>query len=151
MVRTDLVIREATSRDGRAIGPLSAELGYTASSAETVARLNRVLDAPGHRVLVAESPDEGIVGWVHVFGTLRVESAPFAELGGLVVSEGFRGRGAGTRLVNAAEQWAWDNGFYTLRARSRNERGGAHAFYENLGFECSKIQKVFDRSLQGNS
>ena len=151
MTKTDLEIRIATSRDAQAIGPLTAELGYATSASETAARLDGVLDAPGHRVFVAESAEKGIVGWVHVFGALRVESDPSAELGGLVVRDSFRGRGAGTRLVNAAEQWASDNGYCTLRVRSRTERSGAHDFYESLGFECSKIQKVFDRSLLGDS
>jgi GNAT superfamily N-acetyltransferase len=151
MGKTDLVIRAATSRDAQAISPLIADLGYPATPAETTARLDRVLGTPGHRVLVAESHDKKIIGWVHVFGAVRVESDPFAELGGLVVAKKFRGCGAGTRLVNAAGTWASVNGFSKLRIRSRTERSGAHAFFESLGFAFFKNQKIFERPTKENS
>ena len=150
MGRFEIVIRSAASRDAPTLCSLAAELGYPASTEDMAARLDCLLEVPGHGVLVAEYAGAGIIGWVHVFGAYRVESDPCAEIGGLVVAERYRGNGAGARLVNAAEKWAAENGFGTLKVRCRKERNGAHAFYESLGFACSKTQKVFERSVKGD-
>ena len=150
MNEINLGIRVATAGDAPALGKLATELGYPATAAETTDRLRRVLEAPGHWVLVAATAAHEIIGWVHVFGTLRVESDGFAELGGLVVAESWRGRGAGTRLVAAAERWASDSGYSKLRIRSHVERADAHAFFERLGFSGCKTQRVFERSLRGD-
>jgi GNAT superfamily N-acetyltransferase len=151
MREVETAIRSATSDDAEDLARLAGELGYLSSTEETLTRLRRVMTAPGNSVLVAEDANEGVVGWVHVFGAVRVESDGFAELGGLVVAERWRGRGAGARLVAAAERWALDNGFRTMRIRSRAERGGAHGFFKRLGYLSSKTQKVFERPLQGVS
>ena len=150
MKERDLIIRAAGPGDAPALGALSTELGYPSSAAENADRLERVLAASGHRVLVAETEAHEIIGWIHVFGTVRVESDGFAELGGLVVTESWRGRGAGTRLVTAAERWASDHGYHKLRIRSRVERAEAHGFFERLGFAGCKTQRVFERSLAGD-
>ncbi len=143
-------IRVAIPGDGPAVGPLATELGYPNNRAETADRLGRVLATPGNRVLVAETEEQEVIGWIHVFGTVRVESEGFAELGGLVVAEIWRRRGVGAQLVAAAEQWAIENGYLRLRIRSREERTEAHRFFERLGFVAHKTQHVFDRLLARN-
>jgi GNAT superfamily N-acetyltransferase len=145
MQETAVVIRPANREDAPALHPLVEELGYFAASIAD--RLCRVLDTTGHHVLVAETRKGQTVGWIHVFGTVRVESDPFAEIGGLVVARSFRGCGAGRRLVAAAERWARDNGYDTLRIRSRTERADAHRFFELQGYSVCKTQRVFERSL----
>jgi GNAT superfamily N-acetyltransferase len=143
-------IRVAIPGDGPVVSPLATELGYPDNRAETADRLGRVLATPGNRVLVAETEEREVIGWIHVFGTVRVESEGFAELGGLVVAESWRGRGVGAQLVAAAERWAMDNGYLKLRIRSREERTEAHRFFERLGFVAHKTQHVFERPLVGD-
>jgi GNAT superfamily N-acetyltransferase len=147
MGNTDFVVRAADPCDAQALGPLAAELGYLNTGDETADRLRKVLASESHAVLVAETEQLGIIGWVHVFGTVRVESDAFAELGGLVVAESSRGRGVGARLVASADRWAFDNGYHKLRIRSRVERSEAHGFFERLGFVSRKTQRVFERPL----
>ncbi len=149
MSESDFFIRVAIAGDARAVGRLATELGYPNNRAETADRLAEVLATPGHRVLVAETAEQEVVGWIHVYGTIRVGSDSFAELGGLVVTEGWRGRGVGTQLVAASEQWALDNSYRKLRIRSREERTEAHDFFRRLGFVSCKTQRVFERSLGG--
>lgn len=150
MSESEFFIRVAIPGDAQAVGRLATELGYPNNSAKTADRLAVVLATPGHRVLVAETADQEVVGWIHVFGTVRVESDSFAELGGLVVAERRRGRGVGTQLVAASEQWALDNSYRKLRIRSREERTEAHDFFRRLGFVGCKTQRVFERSLVGD-
>jgi GNAT superfamily N-acetyltransferase len=151
MSGTEFIIRAAIPRDAAPLGLLSTELGYPSNGVETAERLRRLLETPGHAVLVAETAELEIVGRIHAFGTLRVEAGGFAELGGLVVSKSWRGRGVGARLVNSAESWALNNGYHKLRIRSREERDEAHGFYRHLGFVGCKTQRVFERRLAEDS
>lgn len=90
--------------------------------------------------------DDQVVGWVHVFLAQRIESEPFAELGGLVVAESHRRHGIGGRLLGRAEEWSVGCGAAKLRVRVRYGRDKARTFYQNLGFTLEKEQGVFDKS-----
>ena len=141
-------IRRATPADLEALTALAAQLGYPSSSAEIEARLRRLSAHPDlHAVYVAETPPGAVVGWMHVFISARVESDPFAEIGGLVVDQQQRRAGVGEALVAAAETWARERGLATLRVRSNVVREHAHRFYERRGFEQIKQQAVFHKQL----
>ena len=135
-------IRAARDGDARAIAALSGELGYPTRAEDVGRRLTRVARADDHAVYVADD-DGSVVGWIHVFASLRLESEPFAELGGLVVGEAWRGRGIGRRLIERASRWARDQSFEALRVRTRAEREDAHRFYRRIGFRLAKTQRVF--------
>ncbi len=139
-------IRSATGDDAGALAALSGELGYPARAEDVARRLSAISAATGHAVYVAEA-DGSILGWIHVFGALRLESEPFAELGGLVVAEAHRGRGIGRLLIERASRWAREGGYQALRVRTRAERADAHRFYERVGFRRVKTQKVFVMEL----
>jgi GNAT superfamily N-acetyltransferase len=140
-----LVIRPIIENDVESVARLSRELGAGAESDEITQRISGILTESGQQVLVAESPKGEVVGWVHVFSAPRVQSEPFAELGGLVVAETERRNGIGGQLVAAAEGWAHSNGCQVLRIRSRLERSAAHCFLESSGFRRVKSQHVFER------
>jgi GNAT superfamily N-acetyltransferase len=91
---------------------------------------------------VAEAAGE-VAGWLHAATALRLESPPYAEIGGLVVEERRRGQGIGERLVRAAIGWAGERGYAELRVRSNVVRADAHRFYRRLGFASVKTQAVF--------
>jgi len=88
---------------------------------------------------------------MHVFLAFRVESDPFAEIGGFVVTEQHRGRGIGRLLLVAAEDWAKNHGIKKLRVRTRSTRLDAQVFYERLGFSQTKEQPVLDKSIEPNA
>ena len=136
-------IRSATVDDLGAITTLSGELGYPSRTEDVERRFSKIMAAAGdHGVYVAQA-DDGVVGWIHVFGAFRLESEPFAEIGGLVVAASHRGRGLGRLLCERAGQWARDHGFRALRVRTRVEREATHRFYERVGFRRAKTQEVF--------
>ncbi|MGB5986683.1 MAG: GNAT family N-acetyltransferase [Desulfobacterales bacterium] len=139
-------IRNASIHDAASLADLSTQLGYPSSFRQAADRLGVTLRSSEHLVLVACFPDGVVVGWVHVFLALRVESDSFAEVGGFVVSEQYRGRGIGRALLVAAEDWVRRRGIVKLRVRSHSTRREAHAFYEQLGFSMTKEQHVFDKS-----
>lgn len=142
-----LEIRSAAARDVAALAELSEQLGYPSTPREVRERLTRLRRAEDHRVFVAVAADGRLLGWIHAYVALRIESDPFVEIGGLVVREEARGRGLGSRLVAAAEAWARSRGVPKLRVRSRTGRRRAHAFYRRLGFTDAKEQLVLDRQL----
>ena|SRR5215210_2393854 len=141
-------IREAASSDAAALAALSTQLGYLMQPGDAEERLRILGERPANAILVAEE-DEVVAGWIHVCGMQFFESPPFAEIGGLVVGEGSRGKGVGKLLVEAAVRWAAERGYRNLRVRSNTIREDAHRFYEREGFRRVKTQVVLDRNLRG--
>lgn len=105
-----------------------------------------LLESDGHRVWVAETED-GIVGWLHAFIAWRVGVAPFIEIGGLVVSEGCRRIGVGSKLIAEVNAWARQKGL-AVRVRCHSERDATHSFYKSQGFSLLKQQYVFESKVR---
>ncbi len=139
-----MITREATASDAAALAALSTQLGYATQPGEAAERLS-ALGSAG-TVLVAEE-NGAVLGWIHVCGVQFFQSPPFAEVGGLVVDEASRGRGAGKLLLEAGARWAAERGYRKLRVRSNVVREDAHRFYEREGFQRVKTQVVLDRRL----
>lgn len=142
-----LIIRRARRGDAERIAALSGELGYPATPAQISERLRRLVPASQHAVFVAESPENGVIGWIHVSTDHLLEGETRAEVNGLVVADGRRSFGAGARLLEAAEQWARQNGCKNVNVRSNVVRERAHAFYLRQGYEHYKTQKAFRKTL----
>jgi GNAT superfamily N-acetyltransferase len=140
------VIRPARLEDAPVVADLGTQLGYPTSPEQAETRLRDLLDRADHAVLVAEEAG-AVIGWAHVAAMPHVVNDPFAELVALVIDENRRGRGTGAALVEAVSDWAARNGFRTLRVRSNVVRERAHRFYDRLGFERTKSQVVFAKSL----
>ncbi len=164
---TTATVRAATLADAAAIARLSGQLGYPATPEEVVHRLRQIERDARHAVYVAEFtgeelPGAGIgaartsstsaatgpvIGWIHVQVCHALVSYPCAEIAGLVIDERHRGHGVGRVLMTHAEQWARENACREVRLRSNIIRAGAHAFYDKLGYETIKTQKVFRKLL----
>jgi GNAT superfamily N-acetyltransferase len=141
-------IRAAAPGDAAAVARLSAQLGYPAEAASVGERLAQLAGAPeAHAVLVSVDGEGAVTGWLHVSVERTVESEPYAEIRGLVVDEGSRGRGLGGALVRAAVAWSRGRGLRRVRVRSNVVRERTRAFYLRLGFTVKKTQAVFDLDL----
>jgi len=145
--KLNLNIRHAQIDDLSVLTNLCIELGYKSTINEIKKRLDKIQKSKSDLILVAVEKGT-VIGWIHVFSTLRLESDPFAEIGGLVVSSRHRGKGVGKILVREAEKWARENGFINIRVRSRTSRDGAKQFYESEGYIVIKEQNVFEKSLK---
>jgi GNAT superfamily N-acetyltransferase len=140
-------IRRAKRADAPRIAVLSGQLGYPATTAQMRARLLGIKPASQHAVFVADLPDDGVIGWVHVSRQPLLEVEMRAEVNGLVVAEGQRSLGAGAQLLAAAEDWARKHGCKGMSVRSNVIRERAHQFYERHGYEHYKTQKSFRKPL----
>jgi GNAT superfamily N-acetyltransferase len=140
------MIRSAIDKDAGAIATLSGQLGYEVSRTEAQDRLAAIRARSDGEVFVAESGGT-VVGWVMVVGAHPLVNPACAEIGGLVVDEGRRGRGIGRELMAAAEGWAVSMGYASVRLRSNVIREAAHAFYRRLGYSETKRQAVFSKAV----
>jgi GNAT superfamily N-acetyltransferase len=139
-----LVVRPLEPNDASAVSDLIRELGY-ARSPQSVLEWIADLGAAGRQAAFVACFDNQVVGWIEVSVERRLQSAPFALIGGLVVKEGFRGRGIGRRLCQHAEAWGWDRCVEKVRVTSRSTRADAHRFYERDGYEVVKTSLVFEK------
>jgi GNAT superfamily N-acetyltransferase len=142
-----LKVRRAKSADAPQLAVLTGQLGYPATTAQIHARLRAIRPASQNAVFVADSKEDGVVGWLHVSREALLESDVRAEVNGLVVAEGQRSLGAGAQLLAAAEEWALKDGCKSMSVRSNVIRERAHKFYERHGYEHYKTQKSFRKPL----
>lgn len=140
-------VRPMTSAEAEEVAALCSQLGYPASPAEVAHRLSLLDGHEDSAAFVAEDSDESIAGWIQVAGRVLLETAPYAEVGGLIVDERLRGQGIGRMLLDAAEAWAQRRGYDELRLRSNIVREDAHAFYAHLGYEPMATSHLFRKPL----
>jgi GNAT superfamily N-acetyltransferase len=126
-------IRRATAADATAMAELLAQLGYPANAGDLPGRL-RAVEAEGGAIILAIDDAGAPIGLAQFakHATIHAE-APVAYITALVTSASVRGRGVGRALVNAAEDWAREQGCVKLSVTSAEHRADAHAFYPKCG------------------
>ena len=142
-----ILIRIAEINDSESITELSNQLGYETRNVDIQNRLNNILINADNCVYVATENGK-IVGWIHGFYSLRIESEFFVEIGGLVVDENFRKSGIGKKLVDKVIEWSKLKDCGKVRVRCNVIRKESHRFYENIGFEINKEQKIFNKRVE---
>ena len=138
-------IRAITEDDAEAVAMLSLELGYERSAQQIAGWIAAAATRPSEQAAFVACASGEVTGWIEVSIERRLQSAPFAMIGGLVVRDGERGCGVGRQLCQRAEVWAWDQGLDTVRVTSRSTREGAHRFYLRDGYEWIKTSLVFEK------
>ncbi len=133
-------IRPTRLDDADRLGPLFDSLGYPASSAAIRARLARVEGDPAYESWVAPRDGE-LAGFaaghlVHPFERDR----PAAQLVALAVAPTSQRTGVGAHLCRQFEQWAGANRADRLIVTSGEDRRGAHAFYERMGYDRNGVR-----------
>jgi len=145
--KSELRIRCVRSNDAGRVAELSGQLGYPATVNEMRGRLKAAMADKDGACFVAESREEGVIGWIHVSVRPLVEVEQRAEVNGLVVEEKARSRGAGAMLLAAGATWARGKRCKGMSVRSNVLRERAHGFYLRNGYEHYKTQKAFRKGL----
>jgi len=143
----NIQIRLIKESDAVAVRSLSGQLGYRLSAEETVENIRDVLSNRDQAAFVA-CLDGVVIGWIHIFRTVRLESKSFIEIGGLIIDENYRKQGVGKLLVRSAGELAKGEHIGKLRVRCNKKRIEAHQFYRALGFTEFKEQKVFELTIE---
>jgi GNAT superfamily N-acetyltransferase len=135
-------IREAAASDAGSIAGLISKLGYPTLESDMIQRLARVQGDSSYRTLVAE------VG-ASVVGMVGCGLAPYYERNGvycrllvLAVDERLRRNGIEQALIQAAEQWAAEQGASAMLVNSAHRRRDAHGFYERAGYRSTGVRFV---------
>jgi GNAT superfamily N-acetyltransferase len=129
-----LLVRDSVPDDYKVLTSLIGELGYPAGEEKVRERLARIYADKNAKTLVAELNGRA-VGFIGLHKSYGYESdGCFVRMTALVTSEAYRGKGIGTRLVQAAEEWAEEEKASCLVLSSRTDRHEAHEFYQKRGF-----------------
>ena len=142
-----LQIRSIEPRDTDAVNLLIRQLGYERTLEGARSWIDRVAARGTEQAAFVACMDEEVCGWVEVSIEQRLQTTPFALIGGLVVKEGVRGMGVGRRLCEQAETWTRQRGLDTLRLTSRSTREAAHQFYLRAGYRQVKTSLAFEKKL----
>lgn len=146
MTLTITQLTEINEKEAEALTKLSAQLGYQSTVSELTDRTSKILLSPHDCIFVARQNGE-IIGWIHAFLAIRVESDLYVEIAGLVVDQDFRKLNLGKQLISAVCDWSKTLGIQKLRVRCNVTRTATHQFYEHLGFLINKQQKIFELAL----
>src|SRR5215468_4200936 len=141
-----MIVRTAGRDDAGPVAALAAQLGYDEAEDEIRRRIEEIRAQGNGEIYVAVVPPDIVVGWIQVFALLLVEMPPLAEVGGIVVDSRYRRIGVGRSLMEAAEQWARQNGLATLRLRNL-QRSDAREFYRRLGYREVAASTLFSKLL----
>jgi ribosomal protein S18 acetylase RimI-like enzyme len=98
------------------------------------------------RGIILATSNSKVIGMVSYVLIDRLNQ-PLSELWipELVVTNEYRNRGIGKRLVQKCESIARRNKCYRIRLESRNDRIGSHDFYKKIGF--SQMALAFEKKL----
>ncbi len=139
----DIKFRDAVLSDAAAICELSrTALGYECSEQSTEQTLEKLLQKPWHKMIIAEVNGK-VAGYLHAEDYQTLYAPPMKNIMGIAVSAEFRRMSIGKRLLCAAEDWAMATGAAGIRLVSGMDRTGAHLFYERCGYYNRKSQKNF--------
>jgi predicted N-acetyltransferase YhbS len=142
---TDFSIRAMESGDAEAVSMLVTELGYRQTAAGVRQWIESLRQDGRAQTAFVACEGASVIGWVEISIEHRLQSPPFALIGGLVVKDGARSRGVGRALSARAEAWAWERGVETVRVTSRSTRADAHRFYLRDGYRQTKTSFVFEK------
>jgi RimJ/RimL family protein N-acetyltransferase len=125
---------------------------------ERIARLRAGIEDPDVAVLLAEArgsagpsrpdlPDDPPV----IVGNLNIERHSYGvcELG-MFVADGWRGRGVGRRLLEAAIAWARSVGAHKIALQMWPDNAAAEALYRGCGFEQEGYLRRHYRRADGS-
>ena len=139
------MLRALKPTDTASIYEINKEaLGYAFCLEETARQLAKLSQDPHHFLLGYEdSTNHDLLGYVHAEVYESLYSNAGFNILALAVLPQSQGKGIGKALLEGLEQETEKRGYKFIRLNSADHRIGAHAFYEQVGYTCDKLQKRF--------
>ncbi len=133
-----LFCRQAGPEDAAALLRLIAQPDYNGAAMDEAgarAMLQRMATYPFYRAYLFEDRS-GVAGMICliIIDNLGHEGAPIALVENVIVASDRQGQGIGRAMIAEMGAVAEKHGAYKLILATSMMRGGAHAFYERLGF-----------------
>jgi GNAT superfamily N-acetyltransferase len=130
----EIVTRESQASDHYSIAILLHQLGYEATPALILEKLQFLTASPTDKIFVATVLDK-VVGSISLHALPLFHAAGYlGRITSMVVDEHYRRDGIGTALITAAENWFQTVGCVKLEVTSGDHRPDAHRFYAKHGF-----------------
>lgn len=135
-----VTLRNAEPADAASLATLMTQLGYPSTPHQIETRLARMLAHYDYTAVVAEAGNEVVaLVLVHLEHGLEYD-ATYGRIMGLVVDEGWRGRGLGKQLMRHMEHWCKAQGADRIVLTSATRRVDSHKFYDAIGYERTGIR-----------
>lgn len=137
MPEKQFTIRDARGEDIPQLTVLITQLGYPCTVEEVQIRFNLVTANADYRWIVVTDRDQPIAMAGLMKGIWVEKNGLYVRILAFVVEEAYRDKGIGKILIEAVEDWAASVGANSIIVNSgnRDERIGAHAFYQKRGYE----------------
>jgi GNAT superfamily N-acetyltransferase len=132
--------RRLQETDFNGLIKLMFALGYTIEEGEFKKTVQEITKRDGV-IFIAEKQSR-VIGSSCAIIDARLAEGIFGEIVSLVISKELRGFGVGKQLVYMSEEWLYKR-VNTIRIRANVIREDAHSFYNHLGYQEKKEQKVF--------
>lgn len=146
-----VVTRAIAVEDAEAVAELSGQLGYETSSTKMTDRISSILPLRDDHLALVACVGGQVVGWIEAEVARHLQSEPHTVITGLVVQDGARSLGVGSRLCAQVEEWSLERGVPVIRVTSRMTRERAHRFYLREGFVQTKTSAVFEKILSSET
>lgn len=142
-----ITVRSGRLEDVNAEAELHRSVDWCYDERNTLAEYHDDAYEPSS-VLIAESDGE-VVGKLELFIAWKSTHGRFALIRRFVVADGWRGKGVGTQLLEAAESRAREQGSAFLELTVDVTNPEAHAFYKRTGFTEDRVEVIMRRPLDG--
>lgn len=139
-----MTVRLANSADANSVEHLLKDLLTQGVDHEEFSRaFEMIINSDDRAIILVEDEDENIVGLavVNIVQKLQHREARIDEV---VVSSQSRGKGYGKILMQACDDWAFEQGAQVVEFTSRPSRIAANALYQKLGYSVRETN-VYQR------
>lgn len=127
-------IREVGNNDLGAVAVLLEEFcGRTVTTESVGDNFAKILQDDNRTIIIVEE-DGAILGVVVINLVFRLLKKPEARIDEIVVAGSAQGKGYGTMLMKACEEWAWSREAGNIELTSRPSRQAANALYQKLDY-----------------
>lgn len=133
---TEISIQEATIDDIESIAALLSEMRGEAITKDSIeGQFTQHFTTTDERSTLIVRSENGVALGMLVLNLVYKLPKVEARVDEVIVAEVARGKGVGTLLMHAAEDWAWQHGANEIGFTSRPSREAANKLYQKLGYE----------------
>ena len=140
-----MIIRVAEEKDAPILSQLLGQLGYPASTDESLKRI-QLYQQDGYRLMMGEVGDQCIgfiaLHWYHALHHPR----PIGRVVAFCVDEAYRSKGWGSQLLKYAEDFFRSKNCIKVELTSNLKRKESHEYYFRKGYQQASMHfvKYFD-------
>ena len=132
--RVELTIRESVKEDLEAVAQI--EKDSISTNPISAGQLEQTYSSDINKIFVATIEDE-------IIGFILLQKTDEVNIDSVVVKPEYRNRGVATKLIDAAKNYAKENGIGVVSLEVGYKNVSAYLLYEKLGFEVRRLRKKY--------